>query len=164
MLISEPQAYRRPDGSYSAIVGDQQGWVFTHNSTTPQSPVRDIFLGAQVSLFDCNLRGIHTYFQVNNVCTSKELRVWANMTRSLVKLVNSMQGNPVDIDMRIRHPIPLRNKVCTLRCTLAHALMRCCSEEMNIWTQLRLMNKTFYDVRGVDLQGTSLLLGVLLSN
>ena len=165
MLISEPQAYRRPDGSYSAIVGDQQGWVFTHNSTTPQSPVRDIFLGAQVSLFDRNLRSIHTYFQVNNVCTSKELRVWANITRSLVKLLNSMmQGNPVDIDMRIRHPIPLRNKVCNPWHILTIALMDRCSEEMNIWTQLRLMNKTFYDVRGVHLQGTSLLLGVLLSN
>ena len=75
-----------------------------------------------------------------------------------------MQGNPVDIDMRIRHPIPLRNKVCNPWHILTIALMDRCSEEMNIWTQLRLMNKTFYDVRGVHLQGTSLLLGMSLSN
>ncbi|KAK7690280.1 hypothetical protein QCA50_006935 [Cerrena zonata] len=120
-------AARQPDGSTTAMVGDQHGWVFTHKSMAPQMPTRELFLGAPVScLIKVGL--IYTYPFPGQKCMFKSRRARGSINGLIMRnFFSKFTGFSV--------------------------------EEIDIWTQMRLMGKRFYDVRDAHILDTSLLLG-----
>ncbi|KAL4245699.1 CUL4-DDB1 E3 ligase complex substrate receptor [Abortiporus biennis] len=52
--ISSFAVMTEPDGSYSSIIGDQSGWLYTLNTNTPNISTRQMYLGSDVASVGLN--------------------------------------------------------------------------------------------------------------